>query len=197
MLVQRMVNKNDGHKLILSCTGGQRNSMEEDAWTCACREAREETGGLAWFATTPPAHVAWPGQSKKSTAHKNRHVHQECPRRAVFMYETSDGMLAERIQDLCRPPEGEKGLLPPFGAPLTAVWVPLDLFRDKGFRRLYLSKWADDDMRTKHRYARQTTPRHPANVKQRWDKCQNGTCYKFYTFLKTVSFPQKVSRQVR
>ena len=61
------------------------------------------------------------------------------------MYETSDDMLAERIQNLSRPPEGEKGLLPPFGAPLTDVWVPLDFLRDKGFRRLYLPQWADDD----------------------------------------------------
>ena len=146
MLIQRQVDRlNGGYKLILSCTGGQRNSMEEDAWTCACREAREETGGLAWFATTPPAHVAWLGQSKKSPAHKDRRVHTHCPRRAVFMYETSDDMLAERIQNLSRPPEGENGLLPPFGAPLTAVWVPLALLRDKEFRRLYLPQWVDDD----------------------------------------------------
>ena len=58
MLIQRMVNKNGGHKLILSCTGGQRNSIEEDAWTCACREEHEETGGFAWFATTPPANAS-------------------------------------------------------------------------------------------------------------------------------------------
>ncbi len=100
MLIQRMVNKKGGHQLILSCTGGQWNSIEEDAWTCACRDAREETGG---FATTPPAHVAWLGQSKKSPVHINCPVHQECPRRAVFMYKTSDGMLAEPIRNLFRP----------------------------------------------------------------------------------------------
>ena len=145
MVIQRMVNKNGGHKLILSCTGGQRNSIEEDAWTCACREALEETGGLAWFATTPPAHVAWLGQSKKSPASKNRSVHQYCPRRAVFLYETLDDTLAERIQNLRRPPESEQDLLPPFGAPLTAVWVPLARLRDKKFRGDYLPQWADDD----------------------------------------------------
>ena len=145
MVIQRMVNKNGGHKLILSCTGGQRNSIEEDAWTCACREALEETGGFAWFATTPPAHVAWLGQSKKSPASKNRSVHQYCPRRAVFLYETLDDTLAERIQNLRRPPESEQDLLPPFGAPLTAVWVPLARLRDKKFRGHYLPQWADDD----------------------------------------------------
>ena len=145
MVIQRMVNKNGGHKLILSCTGGQRNSIEEDAWTCACREALEETGGLAWFATTPPANVAWLGQSKKSPAHKNHSVHQDCPRRAVFLYETLDDTLAEKIQNLLRPPEGEQDLLPPFGTPLTAVWVPLARLRDKTFRGDYLPQWADDD----------------------------------------------------
>ena len=52
MLIQRQVdrvNKNGGYKLILSCTGGQRNSIEEDAWTCVCREDREETGGFDFF----------------------------------------------------------------------------------------------------------------------------------------------------
>ena len=46
--------------------------------------------------------------------------------KAVFMYETVDISLAEQIQNL----EGEHGLLPLFGTPFTAVWVPLQLLRD-------------------------------------------------------------------
>ena len=61
------------------------------------------------------------------------------------MYETADRSLAERIQNLGRSPEGEEGLLPLFATPLTAVWVPLQLLRDKKFRKKYLPKWADDE----------------------------------------------------
>jgi hypothetical protein len=61
------------------------------------------------------------------------------------LYETLDDTLAERIQNLRRSPESEQDLLPPFGAPLTAVWVPLARLRDKKFREDYLPQWADDD----------------------------------------------------
>ena len=140
MLICR--NKKDG-KLKLSCTGGQRKKMreeedEEDAWTCACREAGEETAGFATKRlrrAAPPAHVAWLGCGPE----------QNFAGKAVFMYETADRSLAERIQNLGRSPEGEEGLLPLFATPLTAVWVPLQLLRDKKFRKKYLPKWADDE----------------------------------------------------
>ncbi len=46
------------------------------------------------------------------------------------MYETVVSSLAERIQNLGRSPEGEYGLLPLFGTPLTDVCMPLQLIRD-------------------------------------------------------------------
>ena len=141
MLICR--NKKDG-ELNLSYTGGQRKKMreeedEEDEWTCSCREAGEETAGFAaelLRRAAPPAHVAWLGC---------RPQHNNGAGKAVFMYETADRFLAERIQNLGRSPEGEEGLLPPFATPLTAVWVPLQLLRDKKFRKKYLPKWADDE----------------------------------------------------
>ena len=61
------------------------------------------------------------------------------------MYETADRSLAERTQNLGQSPEVEHGLLPLFETPLTAVWVSLQLLRDKKFRRKYLTQWADDE----------------------------------------------------
>jgi hypothetical protein len=137
MLIQR----SEKGKLILGLTGGQRKFSEnEDAWTCACREADEETDGHAAMRSrvaTPPAHVAWLGIEQLEGS-------QWVEGKAVYMYETADRLLAEHIQNLCRPPEGTQGLLPPQG-PLTAVWVPLARLRDSTFRRDYLPKWAQDE----------------------------------------------------
>ena len=108
-------------RILLGLPGGQRSCIAEDAWSCARREALEETGGQAKLSTTPPASVAWQATTKQ----------------AVFVYATSDELVAEDIQGLCRPPEGEQGLLPPSG-PLTAVWVPLTLLRTTNFQKRYL-----------------------------------------------------------
>jgi hypothetical protein len=142
MLVQRLKKANGEAKLILGLTGGQRKFIEkEDAWTCACREADEETGGYAakcLRGAAPPAHVAWLGIKQLE---RSKWVEGK----VVYMYETADHLLAEDIQNLCRPPEGLQGLLPPEGAPLTAVWVPLARLRDSIFRRDYLPRWAQDE----------------------------------------------------
>ena len=45
--------------------------------------------------------------------------------KTVFMYETVDNSLADRIQNLVRSPKVVHGLLPLFGTPSTDVWVPL------------------------------------------------------------------------
>jgi hypothetical protein len=143
MLVQRLKKANGEAKLILGLTGGQRKFIEkENAWACACREADEETGGYAEMCSrvsAPPAHVAWLGinQSERSKGAAGK---------VVYMHETADRFLAEKIQDLRRPPEGRQGLFPPEGAPLTAVWVPLARLRDKWFQGKYLPRWAQDDM---------------------------------------------------
>jgi 8-oxo-dGTP pyrophosphatase MutT (NUDIX family) len=108
-------------RIYLDLPGGHRACIAEDAWGCARREALEETGGKAELPTTPPASVAWEATTKQ----------------AVFVYDTSDELLAEHIQGLCRTPEGVHGLLPPSG-PLTAVWVPLTLLRDPDFQQQYL-----------------------------------------------------------
>ncbi len=137
-----LICRNKDGELKLSCTGGQRKKMreeevDEDAWTCACREAGEETAGFAaelLRRAAPPAHVAWLGCGPENNF----------AGKAVFMYETADRSLAERIQNLGRSPEGEEGLLPLFATPLTAVWVPLQLLRDKKFREIHIPKWADD-----------------------------------------------------
>jgi hypothetical protein len=142
MLVQRLKRANGEAKLILGLTGGQRKFIEEeDAWACACREADEETRGYAAMCSrgvAEPPHVAWLGikQSERS---------KWVGGKVVYMYETADDLLAEDIQNLCRPPEGLQGLLPPEGAPLTAVWVPLARLRDWNFRRDYLPRWARDE----------------------------------------------------
>ncbi len=113
--------REENGRILLGLPGGQRSCIAEDAWSCARREALEETGGQAKLSTTPPASVAWQATTKQ----------------AVFVYATSDVLVAEDIQGLCRPPEGEKGLLPPSG-PLTAVWVPLTLLRTTNFQKRYL-----------------------------------------------------------
>ena len=113
--------REENGRIYLDLPGGQRACITEDAWSCARREALEETGGQANLSTTPPASVAWEATTKQ----------------AVFVYETSDELVAEDIQGLCRPPEGEQGLLPPSG-PLTAVWVPLTLLRTTNFQERYL-----------------------------------------------------------
>jgi ADP-ribose pyrophosphatase YjhB (NUDIX family) len=113
--------REENGRILLGLPGGQRSCIAEDAWSCARREALEETGGQAKLSTTPPASVAWQATTKQ----------------AVFVYATSDELVAEDIQGLCRPPEGEQGLLPPSG-PLTAVWVPLTLLRTTNFQKRYL-----------------------------------------------------------
>jgi hypothetical protein len=140
MLIQRLKKAKGEAKLILGLTGGQRKIIgEEDAWKCACREADEETGGFAKLrGAVPPAHVAWLGIKQQEGS-------KWVEGKVVYMYETADRLLAEHIQNLCRPPEGTEGLLPPEGAPLTAVWVPLARLRDSTFRRDYLPKWAQDE----------------------------------------------------
>ena len=142
MLIQRLKKAKGEAKLILGLTGGQRKFSEnEDAWTCACREADEETGGYAAMCSrvaAPPAHVAWLGIKQLERS-------KWVGGKVVYMYETADHSLAEDIQKLGRPPEGREGLLPPEGAPLTAVWVPLARFREWKFRRDYLPPWTRDE----------------------------------------------------
>jgi len=109
-------------------------------WTCAClnREAGEETVGFAAKRLrTAQGHTACDlARLRASTV--------------VFwkggvVHETADLSLAERIQNLGRLSEGEHGLLPLFGTPLSDVCVPLQVLRDKKFREKYLTQWADDE----------------------------------------------------
>ena len=108
----------------LTCTAGKRNCMEENAWSCACRETVEETGGVAELRSeldaASPTRVGWAANQKM----------------AVFVHETARHDLAERIQELQRPPEGVHGVLPPEGV-LTALWVPIDQLRDPAFLTHY------------------------------------------------------------
>ena len=62
-------------------------------------------------AAPPRVHVDWFGCGSK----------QKFAGKTVFMYETVDNSLAERIQNLGRSPEVEHGLLPLFGTP--SLWV--------------------------------------------------------------------------
>lgn len=110
-------------KVLLGCTGGKRNQIREDAWTCARRGTVEETGGLAHIPVSFDEGVAWQARAK----------------RTVFICSSSNHQLAERIQDLRRPPKGVPNMLPPQG-PLTAVWVPLHLLNDVKFRDQYLQR---------------------------------------------------------
>lgn len=104
----------------LTCTAGKRNHMEENAWSCACRETVEETGGVAdlraELEAASPTLVGWAATQKM----------------AVFVHETACHDLAERVQELQRPPEGVHGVLPPEGV-LTALWVPINELRDPNF----------------------------------------------------------------
>jgi hypothetical protein len=143
MVVFRFKKTNWEAKLRLGLTGGQRQYIKkEDAWTCACREAGEETGGFAakfLRGAAPPARVAWLGLGDHMKSSK------WVEGKVVYTYETADHWLAEDIQSLRRPPEGRQGLLSPEGAPLTAVWVPLACLHNKKFRHKYLPGWAQDD----------------------------------------------------
>ena len=114
-----------GAQVTLCFPAGKRNRMEESAWECACQEAIDGTGGLAQMPTTPPSHVAWVGATKM----------------ALFVSETTDDKLAERIQHLRRPPEGIENLLPLHGI-LSAAWVPLSLLGSESFQMRYLSSQA-------------------------------------------------------
>jgi hypothetical protein len=87
--------REENGRIYLDLPGGHRACITEDAWSCARRKALEETGGQAKLPTTPPASVAWEATTKQ----------------AVFVYDTPDELVAEDIQGLCRPPEGEQGLL--------------------------------------------------------------------------------------
>ena len=104
----------------LTFPAGKRNHMDEDAWSCACRETVEETGGVAELGAeleaASPTRVGWASNQKM----------------AVFEHETACHDLAERVQELQRPPEGVYGVLPPEGV-LSALWAPIDELRKPDF----------------------------------------------------------------
>jgi len=107
-------------RVALTFPGGKRDRMEETAWECARREAEEETGCQAQLPTTPPSHVAW-SNSKDA-------------KMVLYLSATTDDKLAERIQQLSRPPESNENALPPEGI-LSAVWVPLRLLVSESFHK--------------------------------------------------------------
>ena len=124
--------KQKDSKLMLSCTGGQRKKVREKVVKKMCGRGVSKFGG-------------WRG-NRRICRQTLAQGHAACAcdlarlraSTVVFwkggvMYETADRSLAERTQNLGQSPEVEHGLLPLFGTPLTAVWVSLQLLRDKKF----------------------------------------------------------------
>jgi hypothetical protein len=106
MLLDRNRSENGG-EILLGCTGGRRAYIDESAWDCARRMVSAETGGLAELPPEIPSAVAW--HNAKCMIHDPDKKYTTTkpwwhPQVAVFVYYTADDQLAERIQDLRRPP---------------------------------------------------------------------------------------------
>ena len=127
MLVERRRDR-ARHAIKLRFVGGKRSHADLDAWQCALREFREETGGVLDVDATEPSMVAW----------------NPLTRQALFVAHTADASAAAKVQGLGRPPESGPNLLPPEG-PLTAVWVPIQLLLDAAFVRENVHKNAPHD----------------------------------------------------
>jgi hypothetical protein len=118
MLLDRNRIENGG-EILLGCTGGRRAYIDESAWDCARRMVSAETGGLAELPPEIPSAVAW--HNAKVMIHDPEPGYSTNepwwhPKQAVFVYDTTDAtddLLAERIQDLRRPPNVKV----PTGAP--------------------------------------------------------------------------------